>query len=77
MQKTTSIYKCFVNPSSLCHHKDTVIVDVPREKRLKLKQKSKKCIRVGYSENVMGYGVCDPSNNTVSTSRNVIVFEEV
>lgn len=53
----------------------TVMVHVPKEKRLKWDKKSEKCILVGYPDNVKGYRVYNPRTKTVSTSRDVIIVE--
>ncbi|XP_045447465.1 uncharacterized protein LOC123655756 [Melitaea cinxia] len=54
-----------------------VMVHVPKEKRLKWDTKSKKHILVGFSENVKGYRIYDPTKRSVTTSRDVIIHENL
>lgn len=53
-----------------------VMVHIPKEKRTKWDRKSKKHILVGYSENIKGYRIYDPTKNTVTTSRDVVILEQ-
>lgn len=52
-----------------------VMVHIPKQRRLKWDRKSKQLILVGYAENVKGYRVYDPSTNSVTTSRDIIIME--
>lgn len=52
-----------------------VMTHVPKEKRAKWDRKAKELILVGYEDHVKGYRVYDPENNSVSTSRDVIIME--
>eukprot|EP01018_Ginkgo_biloba_P002097 Gb_06074 [translate_table: standard] len=45
---------------------------VPKEKRQKLDDKSKKCIFVSYSEEIKGYNLYNPVTNKVIISHDVI-----
>lgn len=54
-----------------------VMVHVAKEKRLKWDKKSEKKILVGYPEDIKGYRVYCPITKKVSTSRDVIIMEEV
>lgn len=54
-----------------------VMVHIPKEKRLKWDTKSKKHILVGFSENVKGYRVYDPTKRCVNISRDVIIHENL
>ncbi|GBP42186.1 Retrovirus-related Pol polyprotein from transposon TNT 1-94 [Eumeta japonica] len=54
-----------------------VMVHVAKEKRLKWDKKSEKKILVGYPEDIKGYRVYCPITKRVSTSRDVIIMEEV
>ena len=63
--------------SSLRIFGSTVMVHIPKEKRRKWDKKSAKQILIGYSENVKGYRVHNPSNNTVTTSRDVPIVEKI
>lgn len=53
----------------------SVMVHIPKIKRSKWDKKSEKLILVGYSDNTKGYRVYNPKNNTVTTSRDVVVLE--
>lgn len=53
------------------------MVHVPKERRLKWDKKAKKGILVGYSEQVKGYRIYHPNSNTVVTSRDVVVMENI
>lgn len=55
----------------------TVMVHVPKQKRLKWDRKSEKCILVGYSNDVKGYRIYNPKSNVITTSRDVTVLEKV
>lgn len=50
-------------------------VHIPKEKRLKLDEKSRELIFVGYSENSKGWRFLDRSNDTVVISRDVKFIE--
>lgn len=54
----------------------TVMVHVPKEKRLKWDKKSEQCIFVGYSENVKGYRVYNQRTKRITTSRDIVVMEK-
>lgn len=54
-----------------------IMVHIPKEKRLKFDKKSKECILVGYPDHVKGYRYYNPQNNQISTSRDIVVIEEV
>ncbi|RDY13069.1 hypothetical protein CR513_02055, partial [Mucuna pruriens] len=45
------------------------------EKRTKLDPKSRKCIFLGYADNVKGYRLWDPTAHKVIVSRNVVFAE--
>lgn len=70
-------YKQKPNVSHLRIFGSTVMVHIPKEKRLKWDKKAEKKILVGYSENVKGYRVYDFKNHSVSVSRDVIILEDV
>lgn len=53
----------------------TVMVHVPKEKRLKFDKKSNKHILVGFSEHIKGYRVYNPDSDDVTTSRDVVIVE--
>lgn len=53
----------------------SVMVHVPKEKRLKWDKKAKRQILVGFSENVKGYRIYDPCRNLINTSRDVVITE--
>ncbi|GBP63085.1 Retrovirus-related Pol polyprotein from transposon TNT 1-94 [Eumeta japonica] len=53
------------------------MVHVPKQKRLKWDKKAEKCILVGYSNDVKGYRIYNPKSNVITTSRDVIVLEEI
>ncbi|GBP29416.1 Retrovirus-related Pol polyprotein from transposon TNT 1-94 [Eumeta japonica] len=53
-----------------------VMMHIPKEKRLKWDEKARELILVGYAENVKGYRVYDPENNSVTTSRDIIIMEK-
>lgn len=53
-----------------------VMMHIPKEKRLKWDKKAKELVLVGYAENVKGYRVYDPENNSVTTSRDIIIMEK-
>lgn len=55
----------------------TIMVHVPKQKRLKWDRKSEKCILVGYSNDVKGYRIYNPKSNVITTSRDVIVLEKI
>lgn len=55
----------------------TVMVHVPKQKRLKWDRKSEKCILVGYSNDVKGYRIYNPKSNIITTSRDVVVLEKM
>lgn len=55
----------------------TVMVHVPKQKRLKWDRKSDKCILVGYSNEVKGYRIYNPKCDVITTSRDVIVLEKI
>ncbi|GBP45102.1 Retrovirus-related Pol polyprotein from transposon TNT 1-94 [Eumeta japonica] len=55
----------------------TIMVHVPKQKRLKWDRKAEKCILVGYSNDVKGYRIYNPKSNVITTSRDVIVLEEI
>lgn len=55
----------------------TVMAHVPKEKRLKFDKKSSKHILVGYSDNIKGYRIYNPEKNTITTSRDVIIYENL
>lgn len=52
------------------------MVHIPTNKRRKFDKKSK-MILVGYSETIKGYRLYNPRYNTVITSRDVIIMENV
>lgn len=54
----------------------TVMVHVPKEKRLKWDKKAEKQILVGYGDGVKGYRVYNFEKNSVMTSRDVIIIED-
>jgi hypothetical protein len=53
-----------------------VMVHVPKEKRHKWDMKSEKCILIGYSEDIKGYRIYNPSTQAITTSRDVIIMNE-
>ncbi|KAJ3619143.1 hypothetical protein MTP99_005929 [Tenebrio molitor] len=53
-----------------------VMVRIPKARRTKWQKKSKKMILVGYSENIKAYRLYDLDNNSITTSRDVVVMEE-
>lgn len=53
-----------------------VMMHIPKEKRLKWDMKAKELILVGYADNVKGYRVYNPENNSVTTSRDIIIMEK-
>lgn len=53
----------------------TVMTHVPKERRTKWDKKAKQLILVGYAEDVKGFRVYDPSTNSVTTSRDIIIME--
>lgn len=53
-----------------------VMVHVPKERRLKWDKKATQCILVGYSNNVKGYRVYNPNNDSVTIARDIVVIEE-
>ena len=55
----------------------TVMVHVPQNKRRKFDKKSEKMILVGYGETVKGYRLYNPQTNSVITSRDVVIMEDV
>lgn len=52
-----------------------VMMHIPKEKRLKWDMKAKEHILVGYADNVKGYRVYDPENNSITISRDIIIME--
>lgn len=54
----------------------SVMVHIPKQKRLKWDRKAKQYILVGFSETVKGYRVYDPTKDIVTIKRDVIVMEE-
>ncbi|CAH2109181.1 unnamed protein product [Euphydryas editha] len=54
----------------------TVMVHVPKEKRLKWDKKSVKCILVGYPDNIKGYRIYNPESKLITNSRDVIIIEK-
>jgi hypothetical protein len=52
-------------------------VDIDKENREKLKEKSKKCTFIGYGVNDFGYCIWDYENNKIIRSRDVIFNEKV
>ncbi|XP_041975763.1 uncharacterized protein LOC121730689 [Aricia agestis] len=55
---------------------NTIMVHVPKQKRLKWDRKSEKCILVGYSNDVKGYRVYNPKTDVITTSRDVVILEK-
>ncbi|GBP63868.1 Retrovirus-related Pol polyprotein from transposon RE1; Endonuclease RE1 [Eumeta japonica] len=53
-----------------------VMMHISKEKRLKWDEKARELILVGYAENVKGYRVYDSENNSVTTSRDIIIMEK-
>lgn len=53
-----------------------VYVHIPKQKRHKLDAKAKKCLFVGYDENVKGFRVYDPASNKVEFARDVKFLTE-
>ncbi|CAB3249235.1 unnamed protein product [Arctia plantaginis] len=53
------------------------MVHVPKQKSVRVGQKSEKCILVGYSNDVKGYRIYNPKSNIITTSRDVIVLEKI
>lgn len=53
-----------------------VMTYIPKEKRLKWDKKAKELVLVGYAENIKGYRVYDPENNSIRTNRDVIIMEK-
>ena len=49
---------------------------VPNEKRIKLEDKSYKCVFLGVSEESKAYRLYDPESKKIVTSRDVIFAEE-
>lgn len=54
----------------------TVMTHIPREKRRKWDRKIYKCILVGFSEDVKGYRIYNPSSKSITTSRDVVIIED-
>lgn len=54
-----------------------VMTHIPKERRLKLDRKSKKMFIVGYGDTVKGYRVFNPETGKITTSRDVIIRENV
>lgn len=54
----------------------TVMTHIPREKRRKWDRKANKCILVGFSEDVKGYRIYNPSSKSITTSRDVVIIED-
>lgn len=54
----------------------TVMVHIPKQKRLKWEKKSQECVLLGYPENVKGYRVFNPVTKAIFTSRDVTVIEK-
>jgi len=54
----------------------TAYVHIPKEKRKKLDQKSKKMIFVGYEGNSNNYRLCDVNTRKITVSRDVIFKED-
>lgn len=55
----------------------TIMVHVPKQKRLKWDKKCEKCILVGYSNEVKGYRIYNPKSNDIITSRDVVILEKI
>lgn len=53
------------------------MVHVPKAKRTKWDKKAKKMILVGFGEYTKGYRLYNPENNSVITSRDVVIMEDV
>lgn len=64
------------NVSHLRIFGSTIMVHIPKQKRLKWHKKAEKCILVGYSEEVKGYRVYNPRTKEITTSRDVTVMEK-
>ncbi|KAJ0179281.1 hypothetical protein K1T71_004993 [Dendrolimus kikuchii] len=54
----------------------TVMVHIPKEKRLKWDRKAKICILMGYSNGIKGYRVYDPKIRKINTTRDIVIIEE-
>ncbi|GBP25141.1 Retrovirus-related Pol polyprotein from transposon TNT 1-94 [Eumeta japonica] len=63
------------NLSQLKIFASQVMVHIPKEKRRKWNKKAKKMLLVGYSENVKGYRLYDPTSHNVIVDRDVVVME--
>lgn len=52
------------------------MVHIPKERRLKWDKKASQCILVGYPDNVKGYRIYNPNNDSVTIARDIVVIEE-
>lgn len=52
-----------------------VMTLIPKEKRLKWDKKAKELVLVGYADNIKGYRIYNPENNSIITSRDIIIME--
>lgn len=50
---------------------------IPKEKRQKWDKKSKKMILIGFSDNIKGYRLYDPSEKKIIVSRDVVIEEDI
>lgn len=55
----------------------TVMAHIPKEKRLKFDKKACKHILVGFSDHIKGYRIYNPDTDDVTTSRDVIIHENL
>lgn len=73
--KNKTPYELWYGKESTIEHFRTfgadVYVHIPTQKRRKMDAKSKKCIFVGYDDNVKGYRVYDPELRRVEVARDV------
>ena len=53
------------------------MVHVPKEKKLKWDKKTVIHVLAGCSDSIKGYRLCNPNNNTMFTSRDVTIMENV
>lgn len=54
-----------------------VMVHIPKEKRKKWDKKANMMYLVGYSENIKGYRLYNPNNQTLTVARDVVVMENI
>lgn len=53
----------------------TVMIHIPKEKRLKCDKKAERGILVGYPDDVKGYRVYNPKTKAITTSQDVITIQ--